>query len=612
MISKPQFYLTAFLSFAFPIAAHAQSFSSDYQACRSSADGAGDMFAVRNCLYAETDKQDLLLNASYQCLRERTEDGEALRDQQRAWISETEQNCATPLGNHLDAQLSRALCRLEAVEGKTTELASRATVSGCTIPEINDVRPDLGLWQVQDGWTSVSNLQGQVFSVACSRGEGTLQQAGKTNEFETASFINALVYSGGGDLQNTLGLQSGANNAGHLMEVPAFTQSSLASGSTVTFQAQNHHGVEIEGLSATFALRGSSRALNECVGQVAVPSNPFRFVADNTEAISNDETAPDGVMESDDTRAAFLIDANEISNAWSGVTQEERRVIDLLEWDRVAEAKELTELLGLDLRSRQPYSFSQLYFSPTGYRRYSPEVLSFFFDYLDDDPNFAFPKKTVFFEWVSGPAYTSFCDLILAPREYQGYRSLDFVADELVSRFDRALSYLDPSNLDPKILGEIGYRCVVSAANKVPLRGEASIILPRILDILAGHGADFDWVGSSRDPVTALWAAISANDPSAVRQLIELGASAKQLHIQRKDGRITNVHSALSVWQWPTTGGQEDDPRSLAAMAILNLLLDEGVSVAQPYGSRARNFIERARTSGNLTVLRALRDRGLL
>lgn len=300
MISKPQFYFTIFISLAFPVAAHAQSFSNDYQACRSSADGAGDMLAVRNCLYAETDKQDLLLNASYQCLRERTKDAKALRDQQRAWIAETDQNCATPLGNYLDAQLSRALCRLEAVEGKTTDLANRAVAAGCTVPEIDDVRPDLGLWQVQDGWASVSNLQGQVFSVACSRGEGTLQQPGKANEFENASFINALVYSSGGDLQNNLGLQSGTNVEGHLMEVPAFTQSALASGSTVTFQAQDHNGFGINGLSATFALRGSSRALNECAGQVAVPRNPFgRSTPANREIVvgdsSNDAPARDGV-----------------------------------------------------------------------------------------------------------------------------------------------------------------------------------------------------------------------------------------------------------------------------------------------------------------------------
>jgi len=155
MISKLGPHLLSTVLLMLPVATCAQEYSSDYQACRSVADGAGDMFAVRNCLYAETDKQDLLLNASYQCLRERTEDGDALRDQQRTWLSQTDQNCATPLGNHLDAQLSRALCRLEAVEGKATDLARRASAAGCAIPEIDDIRPDLGLWQVQDGWTSV-------------------------------------------------------------------------------------------------------------------------------------------------------------------------------------------------------------------------------------------------------------------------------------------------------------------------------------------------------------------------------------------------------------------------------------------------------------------------
>ncbi len=275
MILRPQFYLITAVSLAFPVAVYAQNFSSDYQACWDSTNDVGDMFGVRNCIYAETDKQDLLLNASYQCLLARTEDREALRDQQRTWISETDQNCATPLGSYLDAQLSRASCRLEAVEKQATDLASRASAVGCAIPEIDDVRPDLGLWQIQDGWASVSNLEGQVFSVACSRGAGTLQQAGSGNEFEVASFMEALVFSGNGELQNDLILQSGANDAGHLMEVPAFTQSALARGSKVTFQAQDHQGFDIEGLNATFSLRGSRRVLNECVDQIAAERNPF-------------------------------------------------------------------------------------------------------------------------------------------------------------------------------------------------------------------------------------------------------------------------------------------------------------------------------------------------
>lgn len=315
-----------------------------------------------------------------------------------------------------------------------------------------------------------------------------------------------------------------------------------------------------------------------------------------------------------------LLNAEDVTEAWKNISREERNAFDLLARGQITEAKELIDLLGLNFQNRKPVSSAQMFFFSRYRGKTSHDNLNFFFKEIGDSANFAFPQKTAFFEWTSGPTYVDLCDAVINTEEYKNHRRLADVADDVIDDFVILLNILQPNSLDPDILGEIAFSCISALAQGerfARYQGADALILTRILEILASYGANFNWVGNDRHPITSLWVAIERNKPIVVRRLLDLGADPKVVHMERKEGNIIGIHRALSVWQWPAKNVQIDqNPYAQASIDVLRMLLDAGVSANEPYNNRGYNgvqsFVERARSNSNLAVLRELKDRGLL
>lgn len=279
-----------------------------YKQCQDVADR-GAAADVRRCIIEETHRHDLILNASYQCLRGQLSEKDfiALRDAQRDWISDTKKSCAFTDTQGSIAADFRVGCRHDAVREKSEELARLAAQSGCPYVDVDDVAIDLDRWWNAGGDASVSNADGQRLVVNCQDfGRGLFKGKGLDyiNQFDLSEPLNFSFTNSDGQQIALLGLHATWAEGGVEFPVTSYLIEQFRAASTVTVTDRK--------LASSFSLSGSSLALNSCEVQVAtvqeskaaratakdLSANPLRAVEILQEYHSGLSTCVDIRMES--------------------------------------------------------------------------------------------------------------------------------------------------------------------------------------------------------------------------------------------------------------------------------------------------------------------------
>lgn len=87
----------------------------------------GVTLAVNNCIGSEYDFQDERLNRAYKALRQSLPEDQraALRDQERAWISNRDNACGPPANGGTADMLDSNECRLDRTTERATELEAQ-------------------------------------------------------------------------------------------------------------------------------------------------------------------------------------------------------------------------------------------------------------------------------------------------------------------------------------------------------------------------------------------------------------------------------------------------------------------------------------------------------
>jgi uncharacterized protein YecT (DUF1311 family) len=98
-----------------------------YYTCLKASKGA--TLALNDCIGTEYDFQDQRLNTAYKSLRQSISSAErnALRDQERAWMSDRDDACAPPANGGTAAMLGANECRLTRTAHRAAELEARTS-----------------------------------------------------------------------------------------------------------------------------------------------------------------------------------------------------------------------------------------------------------------------------------------------------------------------------------------------------------------------------------------------------------------------------------------------------------------------------------------------------
>jgi uncharacterized protein YecT (DUF1311 family) len=99
---------------------------SSYYTCVKAARGV--TLALNNCIGSEYDYQDKRLNHAYQRLRKSlaNEQRTALRDEERAWITQRDKTCAPDEGGGTASLLDTNQCHLDQTAARAAVLESRS------------------------------------------------------------------------------------------------------------------------------------------------------------------------------------------------------------------------------------------------------------------------------------------------------------------------------------------------------------------------------------------------------------------------------------------------------------------------------------------------------
>ena len=243
-----------------------QPHSTTYEICKTGAENAGNIRGMRLCMADETARHDAILNAAYQCLQDRLPQDQfkALQNAQRRWISDSESACALPKGDFEDARAARTLCRFDATAHQAAQLSAQANAFGCAAPSITHVRSDLGKWQAMDGWASISNLSGAIYSIDCNRQTAQLLPQDSGISFEGVSFVKLSVLDRDSDMVNRFVVQATSYEDTASLQTTYTMQTALAQGYRAILQGQDHHGFDLDNARASFTLHGSRSALDVC------------------------------------------------------------------------------------------------------------------------------------------------------------------------------------------------------------------------------------------------------------------------------------------------------------------------------------------------------------
>ena len=269
-----------------------QPHSTTYEICKTGAENAGNIRGMRLCMADETARHDAILNAAYQCLQDRLPQDQfkALQQVQRRWISDTGSACALPKGDFEDARASRTLCRFDATSHQAAQLSAQANALGCAVPPVTHVRSDLGKWQVINGWTSISNLNGAIYSIDCNRQTAQLLPQDSGASFEGVSFVKLSVLDRDSDVVNRFVVQATSYEDTASLQTTYTMQTALARGYRVNLRGQDHLGIDLDNAHASFTLHGSRSALDVCGTQSSdqslLPFSPYRHVGDHSLNVS--------------------------------------------------------------------------------------------------------------------------------------------------------------------------------------------------------------------------------------------------------------------------------------------------------------------------------------
>jgi uncharacterized protein YecT (DUF1311 family) len=98
-----------------------------YDQCLDKSEGV--TIAINNCIGTEYDFQDARLNTAYKALRATmsAEQRNALRDEERAWISDRDKTCAPPADGGTADMLGANECRMTRTAFRAAELEERRT-----------------------------------------------------------------------------------------------------------------------------------------------------------------------------------------------------------------------------------------------------------------------------------------------------------------------------------------------------------------------------------------------------------------------------------------------------------------------------------------------------